>query len=182
MACPKPLLPTQAKRTLANRFVGLADRLRQLNTTFGLRSKRVFLVWSKFGGIEVGEGDEHLLARHEILPTPKVADLSAVTLNPFSAGKLPVGVIRVTEISETITFDELTGRKVPGRSDPIAEPIDFFFEVVEDGRGDAVPERQRYRLFSVPNRNEGRLQWEVLLERQSRELGRNGRPVPLDDL
>jgi hypothetical protein len=166
---------------LANKFAGskarpgLADRLRQLNTKFGLRAKRVFLVWSRFTGQERGEGDEKMLARVELLPTPKVSDLSAVTLNPYSGGKLPVGSIRLDEVSLTFTMDELTGKAVPGQqARRIPEAVDFFFEVQEDGRGDNPAEIQRYRLLGVPNRREGYVGWSILLERASEDPARSG--------
>lgn len=182
MPTPKALEPSQAKTSLANRFVRLGDRLRQLNTKFGIRAKRVFLVWTKSSGTEVGEGDERIIARVEVLPTPKIADLSSVALNPFSAGKLPVGVIRVSEVTQTLTFDQLTGRRVPGRTEPIEEPFDFYYVVQEDGRGDNQADAQRYRLFSTPNRAEGKVEWQLLLERQSREPDRNGKPSLPDEL
>jgi hypothetical protein len=181
MPRPKALTPDEAKRTLANRFAGtkdrpgLADRLRQLNTRFGLRSKRVFLVWSRFSGEERGEGAERVIARVEILPTPKIADLTAVSLNPFTVGTFPVGSLRISEISATFTADELTGRKVPGQAKRLVEePVDFFFEVVEDGRGDDPAERQRYRMLGQPDRREGAVSWTVVLERVSEDFDRRG--------
>src|SRR3990167_5274251 len=181
MPRPRPLSSAEAKRALANRFAGskerpgLADRLRQLNTKFGLRSKRVFLTWTLSGGAERGEGTERILARVEILPTPKVSDFSSITRNSFSAGILPVGSIRVSEVSLGFTFDELAGTKVPGRTEPLNEPVAFCYEVVEDGRGDAQPIRQRFRLLGTPNRNEGMVSWTLLLERVSEDLDRRGR-------
>lgn len=166
---------------MANKFggskakPGLADRLRQLNTRFGLRSKRCFLVWTKFTGEERGEGDEKILARVEILPTPKVGDLTSLTLNPFTAGTFPVGSVRIQEISLSFTYDELMGTKVPGQDKPIADPIDFFWELVEDGRGDAKPERARYRVLGTPVRNESEVMWEVILERTAEQFSRDGR-------
>lgn len=182
MARPKPLTPDRAKRTLAHKFgekpgrPGLADRLRQLNTKFGLRSKRVFLVWTYFTGQTRGEGDEREWARQEILPTPKVTDLNAIALNPYSAGKLPIGTVRVTEISAAITMDRLVGDDVPritGEHE-VPDRLDFFYEVVEDGRGDDPPVRQRFRRSAGPNRWEGGVQWQVMLERSSEDRDRRG--------
>ena len=176
MPRPRPLTPAEAKRSLANRL-GLrgADRLRQFSTRFGLRSRRVFLTWSRFSGAERGEGTERVIARVEILPTPKVADATSVMRMPFAAGVLPVGSLRVSLISVKFTADQLTGRRVPGRgSEPIAEPIDFFYELVEDGRGDDPAERQRFRVLGMPWRDEGNVGWNVLLERSSEDFARDG--------
>ncbi|HOA00797.1 MAG TPA: hypothetical protein PKI27_00665 [Dermatophilaceae bacterium] len=178
MPRPRPLTPNEASRTLANRLgVRLAPRIRQLATKFGLRSKRVFLVWTRFAGPERGDGDERLLARLELLPTPRVIDMSTVVFNPYSAGTLPVGTLRVDKIAVTYTADQLMGKAVPGqpRGAKIEEPTDFFWEVVEDGRGDNPPMRGRYRLMAQPDRREGDVCWSVLLERMSEDMDRQGR-------
>lgn len=182
MPRPRPLTRDEARRTLAHRFAGregkpgLADRLRQLSTKFGLRSQRVFLVWTKFTGEERGEGDEHVIARVEILPTPKVEGVTAQAYNPFSAGKYPVGSVRVTEVSAGLfTYEQLVGSRVPGQAAPLADPIDFFYELVEDGRGDDQPRHPRYRLLGVPERREGNVSWSLVLERAGEELDRRGR-------
>jgi hypothetical protein len=136
----------------------------------------VFLTWTKFTGDERGEGQEQVLARVELLPTPKVSDATGIMRMPYSAGVLPVGTVRVSLISVKFTFDQLTGRRIPGRSDnvPIPEPIDFFYELVEDGRGDDPAERQRFRVLGIPWLDEGNVGWTVLLERSSEDFARNG--------
>jgi hypothetical protein len=178
MPTPKPLTPEQAKRTLANRLgTRIAPRLRQFSTKFGIRSKRVFLTWSKYSGQERGEGNENIVARVELLPTPMVTDLTSIVLNPYSAGVLPVGSVRVDKIAVTYTMDQLMGKAVPGqhRGDKVHEPYDFCYEIVEDGRGDDPPMRQKFRLFGMPNRKEGDVCWVVLLERISEDFARDGR-------
>lgn len=177
MPKPRPLTPAEAKRTLAHRFAGLADRTRQLATKFGLRSKRVFLVWTEWSGSERGEGEERERARHELLPTPLVSDLTSVALNPYAAGKLPVGSVRVSEISATLTFDQLSGTRVPGREGAGELPpnVDFFYEIVEDGRGDPEPVRQRFRRLAGPTRDEDNVAWSIVLERSSEDRDRHGR-------
>lgn len=186
-----PLSPIEAKRTLANRFagskdrVGIADRLRQLNTRFGLRAKRVFLVWTKWTGEQRGEGEERELARVELLPTPRISDLTGVVRNPYAAGFLPVGTVRVDQISAgRYTQDELRGLRVPGlpgENPRIPETVSFFYEVQEDGRDNEIPGiessnlRQRYRIYGGPNRHEGNVYQSVVLERMSEDRSRRGR-------
>lgn len=175
MPLPRPLTPQQAKHTLANKFVGLGDRLRQLNTRFGIRSNRVFLVWTSSDGEERGEGSTRVLLRHEILPTPKVADMSAVALSPYAPGVLPVGSVRVSQITQTLTKDVLVGVRMPyGQAVDDTGPMNFWWEIVEDGRGDDPPERWRFRLAAQPDRQPGSVQWVVLLERQSSDPDRTG--------
>lgn len=196
MPRPEPLPgPEAAKQALAHRLTRVADRLRQLNTRFGLRSSRVFLVWTEWTGVERGEGDENLKARIELLPTPKVGDATAISRRPYSAGVFPEGSLIVTEISAgAYTRDVLMGLAIPretttapraDRGQPIngngperttAPNIDFWYEVVEDGRGDDPAARQRYRVFGYPARKEGSLYWALVLERASEELNRSGQP------
>jgi len=202
MPRPAPLpSPQAAKHTLANRFTRLADRVRQLNTRFGLRSRRVFLVWTKWTGAVRGEGNEKVINVVELLPTPKVSDLTAISRNVMAQGTVPTGSIRVEQISAgAFTEDQLRGLTIPGISpmapngtigapvNPVglnrnSNPrIDFWYEVVEDGRGDNPAFRQRYRLLNGPTRQEGRLQWVVGLERASEERDRLGIPqIDLDE-
>lgn len=177
----RALTPDQAKRTLANRFGPRVDRIRQFNTRFGVRPYRCFLVWMCWGGSERGEGTEKEVKRVEILPTPQVTDLTAQTLTAFSGGVLPVGSVRVTQISTQYTFDVLSGLAYPqAHEDRIPADVNFFWEIVEDGRGDPQPLRARYRVNGVPFRAGGQVQWMVVLERASQDLDRSGRP-PRDE-
>ena len=180
MPRPRPLTPDEARRSLVGRFAGtpakpgLADRLRQLHTKFGARSTRCFLVWTTTDGAERGEGHEVELARRELLPTPVVASLDGVALNPFTAGRLPIGTLRVDEVSAALTRDQLTGRQVPGSEEPLAQPVDFFYELVSDGRGEDPPPRMRFRLAGEPMRDETNVCWRLLLERASEDRDRAG--------
>jgi hypothetical protein len=192
MPRPRALLGgLQARRTLGQRLTGLADRIRQLHTKFGMRSTRVFLVWTRSTGPHRGEGAEEVVRRVELLPTPKVQDLSALALNPYSAGRYPVGSVRLTEVSSgKYTRDLLSGRYAPDGS-VLRQPWDFFYELVEDGRGDEQPARMRFRLAAEPVRREGNLDWSVLLERAAEDMARDGQsnlgvdhpqpPLPLRD-
>ena len=192
----------RARSTLAHRKTKIADRLRQLNTRFGLRSRRVFLVWTKWTGKERGEGQEQQYARRELLPTPKVSDATAVRRNPRMIGIMPEGGLRLTEVSAgAYTRDNLLGtvipapgadqeapRPVPGpavareQGEPVSDPlVDFFYEVVEDGRGDDPAKRQRFRPLAEPWRREGGLCWEVDLERADQDEHRD-QTTPADDL
>lgn len=176
-----PLAPGKAGASLASRLGVVADRARQLNTKFGIRPYRVFLVWTRFDGAESGEGYEVLMRRTEILPTPKVDSLDNVAFSPWHAGVLQVGSLKVSEVS-TVSFGEDVLRGfdttlIPdlglcGPSPTIPEPWDFFYEVVEDARGGDCPERPRYRLANVPFRKAESQEWVFTLERSSRERSR----------
>lgn len=196
MPRPRPLPdPMAARGTLVHRLTRRADRLRQLYTRFGTRSRRVFLVWTQSTGSTRGTGSEIEIARREILPTPQVSDASSLTRRPITIDTVPEGSLRVDQVScGAFTEDHLRGRKIPADvgqdplrpqpestalvrdlSDPnVPQPFDFFFEVVEDGRGDDPPTRGRYSLLSVPWRNETGMYWGFFLQPQSGARDRFG--------
>lgn len=98
---------------LAQRLQPTVDRLRQRLTTFGLRPYVTWLVWTRWGGAERGEGHESILAQIPILPRPKVVDLTSVSLSAYSAGILPVGSVRIEQISADFSEDVLMGLALP---------------------------------------------------------------------
>ena len=174
---PRQLTALEARRTLANRMVPTVDRLRQMLTRYGLRPYNVFLAWHYWTGKERGEGYEKECKRIALVPNPKVEDLSSVALNPFSAGVVPIGTVRLSRISGAYTADVLMGRMLPKEhEDHIPEKWVFFWEIVEDGRGDDPPLRQKYRPLSQPMRRAGEVDWTIILERVSEDLDRNGEP------
>lgn len=188
---PAPLPPGGAAKTLAQRMTGRVDRLRQLNTRFGLRSRRVFLVHTRWNGEQRGEGDERVISRVELLPTPRVSDATAINLRPWSGGTMPEGSIRIDQISAAqCTLDVLAGVVLASPQghhfgcacgclpDPrIPDQVSFFYEIVEDGRGDDPAARERYRVLGQPWRNEGGFQFAVLVEPVSDPMDRLGNPT-----
>lgn len=169
MPRPRPLQPFEARRSLANRLSPMADRLRQFCTKFGLRPYRVFLVWSVFDGEERGEGAEREIARVELLPTPRVADLTALQQSPYVAGVLATGTLRLDRISAGFTAAQLSGLEIPGKGQDFDMPrnVDFWYEMREDGRGGDVPVPLRFRLAASPFRAAGKVAWSVNLETQN---------------
>jgi hypothetical protein len=183
-----PLTPLQARNSLAHKIgTRVGDKVRQLNTKFGIRPYRVFLVWTKWGGTERGEGNEAVVLEREILPTPKVESLDGVAFSLFAAGQLEVGSIQVSEVSLTLTRDILMGHAIPGLGivDHIPQPYDFFYEVREDGRGELgtgkEPQRQKYRLAADPFRRASKPYWQFTLERISEDRNRAGQSNVGDD-
>src|SRR5216684_4379078 len=125
MARIRLLTPAEARKTLVHKLAPTVDRLRQLSTNFGLASYRVFLTWTKWTGEERGEGNEGVFKRIEILPTPRVTNLDSVSFSPYHGGLLPIGSIRVDQISSiAFTYDTLTGLIVPQEhEDAIPQPF-----------------------------------------------------------
>lgn len=192
MANPlRGLSQAQAKRTLMARLagtqerVGVIDRAHMIAVRLGQRPYQVFLTWTRWTGARRGEGEEQVLRRVEIAPTPVVSDLSAVSIQPYSAGTLPVGSVRVEQISAgRYREDYLRGKLIPPEPlhGSVGTPLDevrddFFFEVVEDGRNLPMGERaqrKRFRIFAGPFLSTCCTQYSVVLERMSADMERDG--------
>lgn len=199
-----PLTPQQGRRSLAQRVASIADRVNQrVNVRLGMRPYRVCLTWTRWSGAERSEGrKEEVCRRIEILPTPRVGDLTAITYRTLGIGTVPEGSLRVDQISSVAyTADVLRGlaQEQGGTfTQPLPPPVpprhgrdfpnewdnrtDFFYEVFEDGRGDDPAERARFRLMSAPFRDPNDAQWVVLLQRASRDMERDGDPVQVRGL
>ena len=171
------LTPCQAKGSLANRLGRVVDRARHVDAKMGFRPYRVFLCWTVWNGEERGEGVQDVACRCEITPTPMVADLTSVSLSPFGAGTIPMGSVRITEVSSRYSLEFLTGKVVPGKEDQVPHPYDFFYEVVEDGRHEDPALRPRFRIMGTPFFDAPNQQWQFVLERQSGDMGKDGKPI-----
>lgn len=194
MPKPRPLTSPEARASLAHRFGGRADRLRQFATKFGIRPRRVFLVWERWSGVEAGEGVARVIGELELLPTPKVESAQSVNFTQGPGGMMPEGTLRLTGISVLYTEDQLRGLAIPNakfiaQNNPpnpgsalalpahkvhLPEGYSFFYELREDGRGDNPPTREKYELADVPERDAGNVQWLVTLQRMSEDRSRSG--------
>lgn len=175
----RPLTPAQAKQSLASRLGKTVDKGRQIQARLGYRPYRVFLTWTQWDGTERGDGEQEVIARMEILPTPVVADLTALHQQGFSAGRTLVGSVRLTEVSTSYALETLLGTVIPERGeDQIPEPFHFFYEIVEDGRhcppeGD---ERKRFNLSAAPFLDAPNHQWVLVLDKMEGDMKRDGTP------
>jgi hypothetical protein len=163
----------QAKKTLARRFVGLADSLRDLLTKFGLRSYRVSLVRIQWSGGKRGRGVPTVVEETPILPTPKIGSLEAISEMASSIGLNEVGSLELSQVSGTFTEEQLSGRSPEG--DPIPPSQEFFYEV-EFFPNDGLPTKRRFFPSSAPVYFPGRLQWCVQLTKANKDRMREGDP------
>lgn len=177
----RPLNPGEARRSLVNRMGRVADGARQIATRLGARPMRCFLVWTRWdANTERGEGREVEQRRVELLPTPKVETMDSVTFSVFHAGTVPAGSVKLSGVSVSYTFDELTGHVIEGQHvDQIEEPWSFFYELVEDGRGDLPAVRNKFRVLSYPTRDAASAQWKVMLERIAEDRTRENKSAYL---
>lgn len=101
---------------LAERLQPTVDRMRGRYENYGLRPNLVYMVWTKWTGDERGEGREYEVAKVKIVPTPKVDDLTKLSLSPFTGGTLPTGSIGLSQVTAVLTADNLKGLAVPGQA------------------------------------------------------------------
>lgn len=168
----------QVRQTLASKLVPVVDKIRQLNSRFGIRPYRVFMVHTQWTGGEPGVGDEMILSRIEILPTPRVRGMEGIDTNVLATGLTEEGTVEVDQISARLTEDDLLGR-TPDLNDPnqqrtIAGPVDFFWEIVEarGQRPNAVI--RRFNPSALPGLSRDGFQWKITLVKQDYDRGRNG--------
>lgn len=154
------------------------DRARQIDVRLGNRPYQCFLVWTRWDGAARGDGNQVVVCRHQILPTPVVTDLTAMQKKPTSVGVVLDGTLRITEISTQYTLEVLLGQTLPEKGeDQVPQPLDFFWEVVEDGRHCDPAERKRFRVFSAPFLDAPNQQWVIMLQKMSGDMGRDGKPM-----
>lgn len=174
----RPLTPWE--QSLASRLVPVVDRISQLRTRFGLRPYRVFLVHIMWTGGRSGRGDAQVISRREILPTPRVTDMTGTTQIMRSIGLSEEGGILIDQISVKYAEDDLTGR-TPDMADP-AQPltgrpdVEFAYEVQEWRTAVPEPARRYYVPSSVPMLSKGGFQWKVVLTKRDYNPSRQGDP------
>lgn len=190
-------------------LVETADCIRQLYTDFGLRPYRVKLVWIGWTADEdddgmiqgdevcldddmVGVGRSILLTEMEILPTPRVSELTGIAKDQDAVGLTERGGITVDQISSRFTEDILMGLlfeyRDESRPDTLKPGIEFFWEVQNhtparfvtpgyegcDRLTDRRQPRRRFHVSSTPHLSADGFQWTVSLVRADGERDRDG--------
>ena len=172
----RPLPARNVNASLAGRLVPVVDRIRQLKTRFGIRPYRVFLIHVRWTGPKVGLGVPEEISRREILPTPRVRDVSSTSEVFSSVGRVEEGGIVVDEISARFSEDDLMG-KTPDLNDP-ARPrsgladAEFFFEVAENRPTVTNPIPRRYIPSALPTLSRDGFAWRIVLSKQMSDRSR----------
>jgi hypothetical protein len=159
--------------TIIGSLGSVVDCARDIATQLGARPYTVALVWTRWSGGSRGEGSEVVLRVEPILPTPKVADFTALQVGLESIGTLEEGSVRVSEVSTRYTEDHLLGRADDGTEIPGDQS--FYWEVsyqTIDGPGP----RRRFTPKSAPSFKATRLEWVIDLVRIAEDRSRDGRP------
>lgn len=163
-------------KTLAGRFVKVADCLRNMNTTFGLRRCIVRLIFTQWTGGSRGVGEEYVTSATEILPNPRVLDFTGIAEVVSSAALIEAGSLVVQEISGRYQEDALRGLG-PGGT-PIPKDTSFYWEVefVNRGGNPLSNVKRRFTPSSVPAYLPGKVQWVQTLQRAQGDRKRDGQP------
>ncbi len=169
----------QVADTLAWRLTGVVDRVRRLNSKFGIRRWRVYLVHVEWTGGRRGSGEQREVSRREIVPPPRVRDVDSIRRVVQPTGTIEDGEVIVDEISNRFTEDDLMGR-TPDLQDSVLQrtsrrAVDFFYEMVELRPSSPKPARRRYSPpVAVPELQRDGLGWVVTITKQDYDRGRNG--------
>lgn len=158
--------------TLVYSLTGVADELRDLYTCFGARAYTVSLLWTRWSAGERGQGVEELVRREDLLPTPKVAEISSLRRDLQTIGVEEVGSLRVSEISPRYNEDMLVGRSDSGT--PIPREVSFFWEIAFQRPPGQEGVRRRFTPKSAPSYDPLRFQWSIDLLRASEDRTRRG--------
>jgi hypothetical protein len=153
--------PATLRCSLARRLIPAVDRVRDLYTQIGARPYRVWIIKTRFTGERRGRGVEQVIHETEILPTPLVVDLRALSEVVTPVGVNDQGVIQLQYISGRYTEELLLGVGLDGH--PVAPNETVYYEI-EFFRADGLPsERRRFVRDSVPHYNALQFQWLVTL-------------------
>ena len=168
----RPLRTDEVRGTLAVRLVPTVDKIRQLATSFGVRPYRVFIVHVQWTGAKIGLGAPIEISRREVLPTPRIRDLTSTVEVLSTFGRLEEGGISIDKISPLWSEDDLMG-KTPDLTDPTLprggkHNCDCFWEVQENRGVCPAPIVRQYSPPSVaPTLSRGGMSWRVVLTKRA---------------
>ncbi len=164
--------PTAASlgHSLAQKLIPTADKIRDLYAKFGLRPYMVRIVKTGWSAGARGKGIENVTVVRELLPVPLVLDIGTLTEILQPIGLDEVGGIQVTQISGTLTEEDLRGLDSAGN--PPGKNEQVFYEIEFPKDGDNA--RRRFVLRGAPYYQADKFSWSIRLERQHVDRTTNG--------
>ncbi len=165
---------SQAKKTLARGFIGLADSLRDMLTRFGLRTYKVTIVKVEWSGNRRGRGTPQVVSELVVLPTPKISAVDSLSEIVQSGGGLESGTLELTQISGRFSEEQLRGLGSDGEAIP---PNQEFFYEIEFFPHEGPSVKRRFIPSGPPAYYPGRLGWSIKLARSYDNRDRNGDPA-----
>jgi hypothetical protein len=160
------------RTSLGQRLIPVVDRVRDIATVLGTRPYRVRIVRTRFAGPRRGVGVESVVHQMDILPTPKVVDMTTLTELVTPVGVNEQGTIQLQEVSGRYTEEQLMG--VGPNGDAIASNEAVYFEVEFFRRDGSPSELRRFQRDSIPFYDAGRVQWIVTLVSVVENRARSG--------
>jgi hypothetical protein len=109
------------------RLSAVMDRARDVAAQLGLRPYRVSFVHVRWTGRVRGDGSEEVVTQRDILPAPKVSDLSGLTRELTPSQIDEAGTLLLTKISAAYTEDQILCRPASGKPLPPNEAI--YYEI-----------------------------------------------------
>jgi len=164
----------QFKGTLGQSLIGVADGARDLFTQFGLRPYVVRMIRTRWTGDPRGDGNEYVEHIRDLLPTPKLVDMSSLSEVVLAIGTDETGSVMLTEISGRYTEDELRGLDPDGT--PVESNSQVYFEIEFPKPSGGLSEHRRFTLAGAPSYMADKFQWQIRLERQRPARDRQGYP------
>lgn len=166
--------PQLVAKSLGQRLVPVVDNARDLLTRFGLRPYRVKIIRVRFAGPRRGMGPEAVVHELELLPTPKVVDMSSLVEVVTAVGVNEQGSVQLQKISGRYTEEQLVGVGPDGAQ---VAPNETVYYEIEFFRRDGLPsEKRRFVRDVVPTYNATSVEWMVTLVNVLEKRGRDGEP------
>lgn len=166
--------PELLKRSLGQRLIPVIDRVRDLATQLGTRPYRVRLIRTRFSGPRRGVGVESVVYDLELLPTPKVVDMSSLTEVITPAGMNEQGTVQLQQISGRYTEEMLVGVGPDGNQVAANEAV--YYEVEFFRRDGGPSEKRRFVRDVLPFYDAGKVEWVVTLVSAVDNRSRAGTP------
>ena len=162
------------RESLGQELIEVVDCARDIPSELGLRPYTVRLVRTRWSGGARGLGTEEVLSVLDLLPTPKLVDLSGLQEVLQPVGLDEIGTVQVEQISGRFTEEQLRFLDSDGRDPPAQESVWWEVEFV---RPDGKPgERRRFVLVGAPEYLPGNVEWRVRLSKAHEDRGRDGVP------
>jgi hypothetical protein len=164
---------SQAAKSLARRFIPLADSLRDLLTKFGLRSYKVTRVRIEWSGGRRGNGTPVVTLEEEMQPTPKI-ELDGLQSLLQPVGMSEQGSITLSQVSGRFSETDLRG--FPSSSESLQPHEEFFYEI-QFFPTNGPTHRRRFYPRGAPSYFPGKLQWTIRLEKADSDREESGEPA-----
>lgn len=169
-----PVTPELLRGSLANKLGDVADKVRDLSSRLGFRQYTVKVIRTRWSSGRRSVGIEEVVSELELLPTPEVVDLGAISEVVTGFGTNESGSLQVTKISHRYTEEFLLGVDPVGRAPGPDEQV--YYEV-QFWRPDGQPaERRRMQIAAAPSYSAERMQWTVTLGQANENRERGGAP------